>query len=72
MRFVLVMRLPVSSPQGVVLGPSSLLQLSDPQPEEHNDEDQGVYRQSGQHDRKDRVQHTKNTKGWTYIHWFPQ
>lgn len=65
MRFVWVIRLPVSSPQGVVLGPSSLLQLSDPQPEEHDDEDQGVDRQSGQHDRKDRVQNTNNTEGWT-------
>ena len=61
----------MSSPQGVVLGPSSLLQFSDPQPEEHDDEDQGVYRKSGQHDRKIRVQQANNTEGWTYIHWFP-
>jgi hypothetical protein len=63
-RFVWVIRLPVSSRQGVVLGSSSLLELSDRQPEEHDDEDQGVYRQSGQHDRQDRVQHTNNTESW--------
>jgi len=53
------------STQGVVLGPCRTLQLSDPQPKEHDDEDQGVDRQSGQYDREDRVYNTKNTKGRT-------
>lgn len=60
-----VIRLLESSPQGIVFAPCRLLQLGDPQPKENNDEDQGVHRQSGQHERDDRVQNPNNTEGWT-------
>jgi hypothetical protein len=50
----------------------STFQLGDPQPQERDGQDQGVYRQPCQHDREDGVQDTKNAEGRTQIHCYPQ
>jgi hypothetical protein len=60
-----------ASGASAVLGRGIPFELGDTQPEEHDEKDKGVYCQSGQHEREDRVQNTQNTKSWTQIQWFP-